>query len=124
MEAMAAMKNVTELVVHVLVMGSLAVHVLIVGVVVVNFHLEALVVDVLDERGVPVHSRDVLVVDALVEERSMLGVVVLLVEAEDAARVYFQALEVDELVEGYEYWWLIEGIILFIIETVAGLIVL
>lgn len=94
------MKNVTELVVDVLVTGSLAVHVLIMGVMVVNFQLEALVVDVLDERGVPVHNQGVLVVDALAEERGMLGVVVLLVEAEDAARVYFQALEVDELVEG------------------------
>ena len=92
------MKNVTELVVDVLAMGSLAVHVLI---VVANFQLEALVVDVLDERGVPVHNWGVLVVDALVEEEGgMLGVVVLLVEAEDAVRVYFQALEVDELVEG------------------------
>ena len=94
------MKNVTELVVNVLVSGSLVAHVLIVGVMVVNFQLEALVVDVLDERGVSVHNRDVLVVDALVEERGMLGVVVLLVEGEDAAQVYFQALEVDELVEG------------------------
>ena len=92
------MKNVTELVVDVLATGSLAVHVLI---VVVNFQLEALVVDVLDERGVPVHNRGVLVVDALVEEEGgMLGVVVLLVEAEDTVRVYFQVLEVDELVEG------------------------
>ena len=92
------MKNVTELVVDVLAMGSLAVHVLI---VVANFQLEALVVDVLDERGVPVHNRGVLVVDALVEEEGgMLGVVVLLVEAEDAVRVYSQVLEVDELVEG------------------------
>lgn len=94
------MKNVTELVVDVLVTGSLAVHVLIMGVMVVNFQLEALVVDVLDERSVPVHNQGVLVVDALAEERGMLGVVVLLVEAKDAARVYFQALEVDELVEG------------------------
>ena len=93
------MKNVTELVVDVLVMGSLAIHVLMMGVMVVNFQLEALVVDVLDERGVPVHNWSVLVVDALVEEGGMLGVVVLLVEVEDAAQVYFQALEVDELVE-------------------------
>ena len=99
MEAMAAVKNVTELVVHVLVTGSLVVHVLIVGVMVVNFQLEALVVDVLDEYGVPVHNRDVLVVDTLVEERGILGVVVLLVEAQDTARVNFQAPEVDELVE-------------------------
>ena len=98
------MKDVTELVVDVLVMGSLAVHVLMMGVLVVNFQLEALVVDVLDERGVLVHNQGVLVlvVDALVEEGGMLGVVVdmLLVEVEDTAQVYFQTLEVDELVEG------------------------
>ena len=63
------MKDVTELVVNVLVMGSLAVHLLMMDVLVVNFRLEALVVDALDKRGVLVHNQGVLVlvVDTLVE---------------------------------------------------------
>ena len=65
MEAMAAMKDVTELVVDLLVTGSLAVHVLMMGVLVVNFQLEALVVDVFDERGVLVYNRGVLLVNQL-----------------------------------------------------------
>ena len=62
---MAAMKDVTELVVDLLVTGSLAVHVLMMGVLVVNFQLEALVVDVFDERGVLVYNRGVLLVNQL-----------------------------------------------------------
>ena len=76
-------------------------------IVVVNFQLEALVVDVLDERGVPVHNRGVLVVDTLVEYGCT------------SRRWRWMSWW-----RGYEYWWLIEGIIQFIIETVAGLIVL
>jgi hypothetical protein len=63
LEAIAAMTNVTEVVVDVMVMGSLAVHVMMIGVLVVNFQL---VVDVFDETGVLVHNRGVLVL--VVEE--------------------------------------------------------
>ena len=71
MEAMAAMKDVTELVVDLLVTGSLAVHVLMMGVLVVNFQLEALVVDVFDERGVLVYNRGVLLVNQLLKQKTV-----------------------------------------------------
>ena len=56
-----------------------------------------------------------LMVNTLVEE-GMLGVVVdlLVVAAEDATGVYLQCMS---WWRGYEYWWLIIGIVLFIIET-------
>ena len=51
--AMAVMKKATEMVLDVLVVGSLPVHVLMMVVLVVNVQL---VVDVLDETGVLIHN--------------------------------------------------------------------